>query len=149
MTELAMNEVGSVGAGPPKWFWVVSVLGLLWNLAGVAAFVGQMTIDPSSLPASERAFHQATPDWAVVAFAIAVSCGMLGAVALLFRRRWAFSIFVVSLLGVVVQISDSLVIRDGFEVFGPTGLIIPLLTLSIAIALAWFAHQSAAGGWLK
>ena len=36
---------------PPVWFWIVSVLGLLWNLAGVAAFVNELFLmDLGTLP---------------------------------------------------------------------------------------------------
>jgi len=107
-----------------------------------------MTMDPNSLSAAERAFHEATPVWATVAFATAVSGGMLGSVSLLLRRRWAFPLFVVSLLGIAVQVSHSLFIGDGIEVFGPTGFVLPLLTFSIAIVLAGFACHSAERGWL-
>lgn len=27
---------------PPVWFWIISVLGFLWNLMGVAAFINDI-----------------------------------------------------------------------------------------------------------
>lgn len=149
MIEKTTNEIELVGNVPPRWFWVASALGLLWNLTGVAAFAGQMTMDPASLSAAERAFYEATPDWATVAFAIAVSAGLLGCISLLLRRRWAFPVFMVSLLGIVVQSIHSLLIGDGIEVFGPAVIVLPLLTFCIAVALTGFATKSAAAGWLK
>lgn len=132
----------------PKWFWVVSGLGLVWNLMGVAAFIGQMTMDASALPAAERAFYEATPVWATIAFAVAVSGGVLGCVALLLRKGWAFPMLVLSLLGIVVQVGHSIFIGDGIEIFGAAGLVLPVLTFSIATALAGFARYSATRGWL-
>jgi len=143
------NKGGSVGAIPPRWFWAASAIGLLWNLAGVAAFVAQMTMDASSLPAAERAFYEATPVWATAAFSIAVAAGVIGSAALLFRRRWAVSVFAASLLAIVVQISHSLFIGDGIDVFGPAGFILPLLTFGIGVALVGLSNHSAARGWLK
>ncbi len=149
MNEQTAPEILSVGSIPPKWYWLASIFGLVWNLADLVAFAGQLTLDLSSLPAAERAFHEAMPFWATGAFAAAVSGGVLGAVALLLRRRWAFLLFVVSVLGIVVQVSHSLFVGDGIEVFGPSGFILPLLTFIIAIALAAFVRHSAERGWLK
>ena len=99
MTEQA-NSIGNV---PPTWFWVASGLGLVWNLAGVVAFVGEMTMDLSTLSAAERAFYETKPAWATVAFAVAVFGGVLGCVGLLLRQDWALAMLVACLLGIVVQ----------------------------------------------
>ena len=37
----------------PRWFWVVSWISLVWNLMGVAAFLGQITMDTGSLSNAE------------------------------------------------------------------------------------------------
>ncbi len=138
----------SIENSPPNWFWAVSGLALVWNLMGVAAFVGQMTMDLSTLPAAERAFYESTPAWATVAFAVAVFGGVLGSVGLLLRKSWAFAMLVACLLGIVVQDGHSLFIGDGIEVFGPAGIILPLFTFGIAAALAWFARYSEQQGWI-
>ncbi len=142
------EQFGSIRVAPPNWFWVASGLGLIWNLIGVVAFVGQMMMDLSTLPAAERAFYESTPVWATIAFAVAVSGGVLGCAALLLRKSWAYPMLMICLAGIVVQISHSLFIGDGIEVFGPAGFILPLLTFGIGAALAGLAHYSAAWGWL-
>ena len=142
------EQAGSIENSPPNWFWAVSGLALVWNLMGVAAFVGQMMMDLSTLPAAERAFYESTPAWATVAFAVAVFGGVLGSVGLLLRKSWAFAMLVACLLGIVVQDGHSLFIGDGIEVFGPAGLILPLFTFGIAAALAWFARYSGQQGWI-
>ncbi len=133
---------------PPTWFWVVSVLGFLWNLAGVAAFVSQMTMDLSVLPDEQRRFYEATPIWATLAFAIAVFGGTLGCLALLFRKGWARTMLIISLTGIAVQICHSLIIGGGLEVFGSRGLILPVLTFAIGMLLVWFAKKSASKNWI-
>ncbi len=142
------EQAGSIGDVPPTWFWVASGLGLVWNLIGVAAFVGQMTMDLTTLPAAEQAFYESTPAWATVAFAVAVFGGVFGCVGLLLRQGWAFAMLVACLLGIVVQDGHSLFIGDGIEVFGPAGFILPLFTIAIAAALAWFARYSERRGWI-
>ncbi len=149
MMSVEMTEQASaIGDVPPTWFWVVSGLGLVWNLIGVMAFVGQMTMDLSTLSAAEQAFYESTPAWATVAFAVAVFGGVLGCVGLLLRKGWALAMLVACLLGIVVQVGHSIFIGDGIEVFGPAGLILPLVTFGIAAALAWFARYSGQQGWI-
>ncbi len=142
------EQASSIGDVLPKWFWVVSGLGLVWNLVGVMAFVGQMTMDLTTLPAAEQAFYESTPAWATVAFAVAVFGGVLGCVGLLLRRGWAFAMLVACLLGIVVQDGHSLFIGNGIEVFGPAGFILPLFTFGVAAALAGFARYSTLQGWI-
>ncbi len=132
----------------PRWFWVVSWISLVWNLMGVAAFLGQITMDTGSLLNAERAFHESMPVWATIAFGVAVSAGVLGSVALLLRQRLAILTFIVSFFGIVIQDVHSIFIGDGIEVFGPAGLVLPFLTLSIAAALIGHARYSATKGWI-
>jgi hypothetical protein len=148
VTMQAAEQATINSIAPPRWFWVISAIGLVWNLIGVAAFLGQIATDPVSLPPAERAFYESTPAWATAAFAVAVFGGVLGCAALLLRRGWALSMFIASLLGIVVQVGHSVLISNGIEVFGVAGLVLPVLTFTIAVALAWFARYTAAQGWI-
>lgn len=50
-----MNDTAiNTATKPPKWFWLVSALGLAWNLLGLAAFFVQMTMDLSEVPEPSR-----------------------------------------------------------------------------------------------
>ena len=142
------EQFGSIQATPPKWFWVASGLGLIWNLIGLVAFIGQMMMDLSALAPAERAFYESTPVWATIAFAVAVSGGVLGCAALILQKGWAFPMLIICLAGIVIQSGHSLFIGDGIEVFGPAGFVLPLLTFGIAAALTALAHYSATRGWL-
>ncbi len=133
----------------PKWFWSLSALALVWNLLGVGAFFARMTLDLGALPAGQRVFYELIPVWATAAFATAVFAGALGCVALLLRKTWASVLFALSLLGIVVQVAHSHLLADGFEVFGTAGLVMPTLTIGIAIALLILAKHSTTRGWLS
>ena len=148
MSAQVPEQIESNSNVPPRWFWVVSGIALVWNLIGVAAFLGQMTMDTSSLSNAERAFYESTPVWATIAFGVAVSAGVLGCVALLLRQRWAILTFIVSISGIVIQDVHSIFIGGGIEVFGVAGLVLPFLTLSIAAALIGHARYSARKGWI-
>lgn len=141
-----MNTI--IKTKPPTWFWVAASAALIWNLIGVAAYLGQMMMDMSTLPDAQRTFYETTPAWATSAFAIAVFAGTAGSVALLLRQRWAILALVASLFGIIVQMAHSLLLENGLEVFGTSALILPLLTLAIGLTLIWFAIVSKNQSWL-
>ena len=43
------------------------------------------------------------PAWYTAAFALAVFCGFLGCIALLIKKKWAHSLFLISALGAIIQ----------------------------------------------
>ena len=62
----------------PKWFKVVAVIALLWNLLGCLAFAMDLRMTPedvAALPEAQQALYAARPGWAVVATAVAVIGG--------------------------------------------------------------------------
>ena len=146
-----LEEAGEykISSIPPKWYMWVAVAGLVWNLLGVVAFLIQLTMDLSELPEAQRAFHEGTPTWATASFALAVFSGVLGCIGLLMRKTWALLMFILCLIGILLQNLQSLVLSNGLEVFGWTGSILAILTLSICLLLIWFSRYSKAQGWLE
>lgn len=136
---------------PPLWFWAVSAAMLLWNGLGAMAYVADAMITAdalNALPEAERALRASRPAWATAAFAVAVFGGVVGCLLLLVRSRWALPALVVSLLGVTVQMTQAFLIANGYEVYGPVGLIMPALVLTCSLFLVWFARRARARGWL-
>lgn len=133
----------------PKWFTAVSVIALLWNLMGLAAVFGDMFVDPSTLTDAQRALHDATPLWAVVASLGAVMTGSIGSLALILRKAWAALAMIVSLICVVVQDIWLFVLGDVQAVYGQVPLILQGLVLIIAVALVWLAKSAKSKGWLR
>jgi len=132
---------------PPKWYWAVSGLGLVWNLLGVAAFVAQVTMDVSALSSSEQAFYEAQPTWAVASFGVAVASGVVGCIALLLRKSWAAPMLLLCIAGIVVQTFHSIALSNGVEVFGPEGLVLPFAVFAGAVVLTYVAHVANRRGW--
>ena len=64
------------------------------------------------------------------------------------RWFWALIMLLVCLAGIVVQISYSLFLSNGIEVFGTEGIVMPVLVFVIAVLLTWFAHHSKEKGWI-
>ena len=82
---------------PTTSYWIISVLALLWNLMGVAVYLGQalMTDDMKAmLPEDQLAIIENTPAWATAAFAIAVWFGLLACILLLARKKIAKTIVI-------------------------------------------------------
>ena len=141
-------------SGPvrPKAYWVVAFLALVWNLVGLAMFYAQMTLEPSRLAAlteAERQVYLATPTWVNIAFGIAVAGGVLGALGLLLRRRWAVAMFGISLLAILVQFLGAYLSTPAWQAFGAAGLLMPVLLLVIAGFLWSYARRCAVRGWLR
>ncbi|WP_420318251.1 hypothetical protein [Ekhidna sp.] len=141
------------GSGkPPTWFWVVSVLALIWNLMGVGAYLSQAYTSDDVFAQMEQAMQDlinATPGWVTAAFAIAVWGGALGCILLLMRKKLSQMVLIISLAGIVVQMFYNVFISNAMDVYGPGGAIMPIMTLGIGIALVFFAKKGIAAGWLK
>ena len=127
----------------PVSFWIISSLGLLWNLYGVYQYIGTLRSTPESLQAMGMTAEQAQlysslPVWMTLAFAIGVFGGVAGCVALLLRRRVATPIFAVSLAGyIVLYIGD---ITEGvFAALGMSQVIVLTVVVIIAAGLLWFS----------
>ncbi|MGB5290637.1 MAG: hypothetical protein WBN41_04230 [Lysobacterales bacterium] len=143
-----MSEVSTSNA--PKWFMIVVVILLVWNLLGVMAYLMQVTMGPevlAALPEAERQLYENTPAWATAAFAVAVNGGALGCVLLLLKRNLAGIFLQLSLAGVLVQMFHSFFMSNAFEVFGPGGLIMPVMVLAVAIYLVTLAAKAKVHRW--
>lgn len=136
----------------PTWFWVVTILALVWNLMGVMAYIEQVTLTAEALAAmseAERSLYQNTPAWANGAFAIAVFGGTMGCVLLMLKNAAATITLIVSFVAIIVQMGHAFFLSNSFEVFGPGGFIMPVMVIVIAGLLIWFAKSSEEKGWIS
>ena len=138
--------------GLPRWFTLVAILALVWNLLGVMAFFGHITMTSEAiaeLPQAEQALYSEVPLWATIAFTVAVFAGALGSVALLMRKRICYPLFVVSLVAVLVQMFHSFFISNSYEVYGPGGTVMPLMVIIIAFLLVAFSIKGRNNNWFS
>ena len=137
---------------PTTAFWVIGVIALVWNVMGVMAYLAQayMTEDVlATLPEAEQALYQNIPAWATAAFAIAVFGGSLGCLLLLMKKKLAKTVFSVSLLGILVQMYYNLFQSNAMEVYGPGGMVMPILVLVIGAFLIWYSQDLTKRGILS
>lgn len=137
---------------PTTAFWVIAVVALIWNLMGVMAYLGQAYMTDEALavlPEAERAINENYPAWATAAFAIAVFGGTIGCILLLLRKKMATTLFIVSLIGILVQMTYNFMMSKATEVYGPGGMIMPVMVILIGFFLVWYSRQSTTKDWLS
>lgn len=132
---------------PPVWFWVVSVLALLWNLMGVIAYLTMAFATDemiANMPAEQQqGFLIEYPAWVTAAFAIAVFSGFLACIALLIRKKWAYSLFIISALAAIAQH-----IYLFMEVDIPS-YVMPVLVIVVCVLLIFFSKHAIVKQWIK
>lgn len=137
---------------PPVWFWLVSVIALLWNLMGVFNYLVQAYLPIEQLEAmslAERELYEGQPAWVTGAFAIAVFAGSIGCIALLIRKKWARPVLVLSLISAIALFSYTLFISNTIEVYGIVhAILMPILVVTIGVYLIFFAKKGIAKGWI-
>ena len=139
---------------PTTAYWIISAVLLTWNLIGLLFYFQQSTLTPeimevAGLTAQQIAHITGTPAWAHSGYAIAVNAGVLGAILLLLRKAWAMPLFVLSLVGALVQDLDAFILRDAIDAWGTTGIYLPILVIVICVFEIWYARSAKAKGWLS
>ena len=117
MSEQSENNIGTT----PKHLWVVGVFALLWSAMGAMDYVMTQTGNEeymSSFTAEQLAFFYGMPAWADATWAIAVWGGVLGALLLLFRQRYAVWVFLASLVSMVITTFQNYALSNGMEIMG-------------------------------
>jgi len=135
---------------PITAFWIIGILALLWNLMGVLTYYGQINITNEALvllPEPEQLYYKNVASWATAAYATAVFGGFLGCVTLLLRRKIATTLFILSLLGVLVQTTYNLFIQEYMEV-APIQIGLTMLIIVVALFLVWYSKNAINKGWL-
>lgn len=136
----------------PVWFWIVSGLALLWEAMGCYSYLMEVSMNASrlaTLSEAERKLIETTPAWLYGVFAVAVWVGLLGAVSLLMRRARARSLFIVSLIAVLVQFGWWFLVQKAGSVLGPSAYEFPAVIVVVGVLLVWFSGMAAKRGWLR
>ena len=137
---------------PTSSFWIIGIIALIWNLMGVFAYLQQayMTVeDVTALPLDEQALYDNIPAWVTAAFALAVFGGALGCILLLLRKKLATFVFIISFIGILAQMTYNLLMSKAIEVYGPGGMIMPIMVAVIGAFLVWYSKKMQSNGILN
>ncbi len=136
----------------PVWFWVISVVALLWYLMDTSAFFMRVSMTEEaieSMPENQQHLYRDMPLWVNIVFACEVFGGTLGCISLLLRKKWALPLFVISLLGVLAQTSNIWFLTDAISAMGAPAVVMPLVAIIIGTALIFLAKTAISKGWLR
>ena len=137
---------------PPTWFYVVAVIIILWECIGCYAYVSQVSMsatDMAQLPIAQQEIWKMVPAWVTSAYALAVWVGLAGGIALLLRLKISRSLFIVSLIAVVVQFGWIFAATPILTTVGPTAAVFPAFIVAVAAMAVWFSAKAAGHGWLR
>ena len=117
-------------------FWIVGLVALIWNLMGCINLFQQMSpAGRATLPPEYLSFLEVRPTWALIAFAVSVILGAVGAILLLLRQRVSALAFVASGLGALLATLPAL----------GTGLMSIIIGSAMSVVLAagfaWYATK--------
>ena len=116
----------------PRWFVPVAALALVWNLIGVAFYLGQVGAIGALAP-PEPAVPM--PGWVLGAYATGVFAGAVGSLGLMLKRGWARPLLWLSLA--------ALIVNWGWVFFASGAGIQPLglVVLAVALLLVWMGER--------
>jgi hypothetical protein len=129
-----------IGARPPAWIRLVAVLALLWNLIGIAFYLGQVGLLGGAFAPPTASAD--LPAWVTGAWAVAVFGGATGALGLALLARWSRPLLWIALAAAILNWGWVFLASDaGVE---PLGLVV----LVVAAGLVWLATIAANRHWL-
>ena len=142
----------------PVHLWIVGVLALLWNAFGCYDYLMTRMRDtdylagmmPGTDPNAILAWIDGFPMWAQFGWGLGVWGGLIGAILLLMRNRWAVWALGLSLVGAVLGL--------GYQLFmapPPPGVgdamakVMPVVIIVIAAFLFWYSWSMEKKGVLR
>jgi len=154
-----VNIIGKKRIGAPWHLWVLGIVSLLWFAGGAndylmtktenAAYLGMAAENMGVSVDTILAYFNAYPVWATVFWALGVWGAVAGSILLLFRSRFAFHAFVVSLIGLAGSSAYTFT-SDIPPEFASTGqLVFTVLIWASVIGMAAYAHAVTRAGVLR
>ena len=137
---------------PTGLFWVISSMALVWNLMGVFNYLTQafMTNEVlATLPKDQQLLYEDVPALVTAAFATAVFSGTVGALLLLLKKKNASIFFILSFVGIIIQMTYGLLINENTDSYGPLGLLMPLMIIVVGAYLIWYSKKASENRWLS
>lgn len=146
------NNKGATMNTPPKWFYFVVTVALIWNIIGLIAVGFNLLITEEQLallPTEQQQLMQNTPVWSVIASAVAVITGTLGCVLLLLKKQLSQLLFIISILALVIQDIALFVVLNTTALLGITPLIMQTIVFIIALGLYLLSRKAKSNNWIN
>jgi surface polysaccharide O-acyltransferase-like enzyme len=134
----------------PKWVLIAGVVLVLWNLGGASMFVLDMMRSPediAALPQDQQLLWSQMPAWAWAAYGVGTFGGLLAAIGIVIKKKWAAHLAWVSVLAVIVNFIPAFFMSEGVDVWQPRFYVFPLVIFAIALFQLWLARKMNRQGW--
>lgn len=133
------------GGKVPASFWVIAILGLLWNSFGAYLYM-LARLDPQTALAGAdpamRDYVANQPIWANLGYGLGIWGSFLGSVAMVLRSRHAVILFLVSLIGAAVS-------HLGQAMAGVIPIGLAVMIMAVIAFLWWYCRRSQEQGLLR
>ena len=139
----------------PAWFWILAILFLLWNILGVLSFIGDLNSTKESLEAMEAYSDReielmlSLPSWTKVFYGLATFSGLIGAIGLIMKKRFAVPLFVTSLCAAVFHHAYIYTTTEAMSVMQMPSKIMSLVVISTCVLQLWFSRKARSRAWLS
>jgi surface polysaccharide O-acyltransferase-like enzyme len=134
----------------PRWLLWASIALLLWNMIGVGTFASAMMTTPAdmaALPKDQQLLWSQMPDWGWAAYGVATIGGLIGALGLLLKKKWAALVTLLSIAGIFFNFLPTFAMSKGVDVWQPQFYAFPLFILAVALLQYWLARKANSNGW--
>jgi hypothetical protein len=145
-------------AAPGLFYWVSTILLLLWALGGASIYIAlyfegaerfAQTAETAENRAAYAEYVAHIPWWAIAAGIVAAVTRLGGALALLLRRAWALPLYVVSAIFFAVALYRAFFLADVASVMSPGHIAVEALFLSLSLFAIWFSFSNSRNGVLR
>ena len=129
----------------PAGFWVVAVLGLLWNCFGAYLYLLARLDPQTALAGADPAMKDYVanqPIWANLGYGLGIWGSFFGSVAMVLRSRHAVNLFLVSLVGAAIS-------HLGQAMAGVIPLGLAAVIMAVIAFLWWYSRRSVQQGLLR
>jgi hypothetical protein len=143
---------------PPMWFWVVSIVLLLWGVSSSWVYVALFLETPeefarmAEIEANWEAYADYVaniPLWAIAAGIAAAVTRLLGAIGLLLRQAWVLPLYIVSTACLLVALFRAFVLADVANVMSGGHIVTEVVFVALSVFAVWFARRNKARGILR
>ena len=126
----------------PTRFWIISAFLLLWSLTDLVVFLLEVFVDDNTK------FGMNMPLWYIVVLAFSVLMSTLSSIALLWRRKLAYSFAILAFIAALIDTAYSqLFITVSVDQDYDWGLLFTVLLLDII--LVFFSLYSKQKRWIN
>ena len=134
----------------PIWFWAIAILALLYFLMDSMMFYSRVFMLEQFLTdmPKQHQLYSAMPAWVNVVFGMEVFGGLMGALALLARKKWAFILFGISLIGVLAQSSYIWFVSDAISLLGNPAIYMPIVGIIFGVIMLMVSRSAISRNWI-